>query len=100
MGIAGRTGEYCQQWLQDRAAGAGAASSGAGGAAAAAVPPLHAVMTDSYGEWNRVPSDEALYLLLTIDRYKRSFRLPDVRIGRKFCAVADTAVCAITRLIF
>jgi len=90
MGIAGRTCEYCRQWLQDRAAGASAAASGAGGAAGAAippfvthmyfsadgVPPLHAVMTDSYGERCSVPPDEALYLLLTFHSRLRHFLLP------------------------
>jgi len=101
MGIAGRTCEYCRQWLQDRAAGASTASSGAGGAAAAAVPPfvthmyfsadgvppLHAVMTDSYGEWSSVPPDDALYLLLTMDSFPRPFRGPDGRIAREFCVL-------------
>jgi len=97
MGIAGRTCEYCRQWLQDRATGAGAAASGAGGAAAAAappfvthtvmyfsadgVPPLHAVMTDTYGEASTVPHDAALYLMLTIESSKRPFWLPDGGVG-------------------
>jgi len=112
MGIAGRTCEYCRQWLQDCAARAGAAASGAGGAAAAAVPPfvthmyysadgvppLHAVMTDSYGEWSSVPHDEPLYLLLAIESRVRAFSLPDGRLGCEFCAsinavaVRETAV--------
>jgi len=91
MGIAGRTCEYCRQWLQDRAARE--AASGAGAAAAAAspfvthmyfsadgVPPLHAVMTDIYGEWSSVPHDAALYLLLAMDSEIRSFSLPNGRV--------------------
>jgi len=113
MGIAGRTCEYCQQWLQDRASGAGAAA-GAGGAAAVVppfvthmyfsadgVPPLHAVMTDSYGEWSSVPHDEALYLLLAVDSCKRAFRGPDGRISCESCVCFDVAaVRAIGRLAY
>jgi len=103
MGIAGRTCEYCRQWLQDRATGAGAAA-GAGGAAAVVppfvthmyfsadgVPPLHAVMTDSYGEWSSVPPDAALYLALAIDSGKRAFRGPDGRISRESCECFEVA---------
>jgi len=82
---------------------AGAAASGAGEAAAAAVPPfvthmyfsadggtpLHAVMTDSYGEWSNVPHDAPLYLLLANDSCKRLFRLPDGEVEYKFRETAD-----------
>jgi len=111
MGIAGRTCEYCRQWLQDRATGAGAAA-GAGGAAAVVppfvthmyfsadgVPPLHAVMTDSYGEWSSVPPDAALYLALSIYSCERPFRGPDRRISRESCVCFEVAaVCSIERL--
>jgi hypothetical protein len=106
MGIAGRTCEYCQQWLQDRAWGAGAAA-GAGGAAAVVppfvthmyfaadgVPPLHAVVTDSYGEWNSVPPDAALYLALSIDSCDRPFRGPDGRISLESCVCFDSRLFA------
>jgi len=112
MGIAGRTCEYCRQWLQDRAAGAGAAAAGAGGAAAVVppfvthmyfsvdgVPPLHAVMTDSYGEWSSVPHDEALYLALSIYSGKRAFEGPDGQVSRESCVCFEVAaVRAIGRL--
>jgi len=105
MGIAGRTCEYCRQWLQDRAAREAASGAGAAAAAAAAaspfvthmyfsadgVPPLHAVMTDSYGEWSSVPGDAALYLLLAIHSKKRSFFLPNGRAKCEFCASVGAA---------
>jgi hypothetical protein len=97
LGIAGRTCEYCRQWLQDRAARE--AASGAGAAVAAAppfvthmyhsadgVPPLHAVMTDSYGRRSSAPRDAALYLLLTINSCRLAFSLPDGRVGCESCA--------------
>jgi len=91
MGIAGRTCEYCRQWLQDRAAREAASEAGAAAAAASpfvthmyfsadGVPPLHAVMTDSYGEWSSVPHDEALFLLLAMDSEIRSFSLLNGRV--------------------
>jgi len=112
MGIAGRTCENCRQWLQDRAAGADTAASGAGGATAAAppfvthmyfsadgVPPLHAVMTDSYGESSSVPHDAALYLMLSIQRCKRNFRLPNGQFLRESCVLCEVpTVCAVGRL--
>jgi len=63
------------------------------------VPPLHAVMTDSYGEWSSVPHNSALYLLLTVHSRERGFLLPDGRAACGFCAAADVAtVCGIGRL--
>jgi len=102
MGIAGRTCEYCRQWLQAQAASAGAAASGAGGATAASppfvthmyfsadgVPPLHAVTTDSYGERSSVPHDAPLYLLLAIHSRTRAFRLPNGKVGCEFSEFVD-----------
>jgi len=110
MGIADRTCEYCRQWLQAQAASAGAAASGAGGATAAVVPPfvthmyfsadgvppLHAVMTDSYGEWSSVPHDAPLYLLLAIHSRTRAFRLPNGKVGCEFSEFVDVgAACTV-----
>jgi len=109
MGIAGRTCEYCRQWLQAQAARTSAAASGAGGAAAASppfvthmyfsadgVPQLHAVMTDSHGERSSVPHDAPLYLLLAIHSLKRAFRLPNGKIAREFSEFVDVgAACTV-----
>jgi len=112
MGIAGRTCEYCRQWLQDRASGASAAASGAGGAAAVVppfvthmyfsadgVPPLHAVMTDSYGKWSSVPHDAPLYLALSIYSCKRAVRGPDGQISRESCVCFEVAAVRIIGLL-
>jgi hypothetical protein len=55
------------------------------------VPPLHAVMTDSYGERSSVPHDGALYVMLTVHSHARRFRAPDGRFLRESYAFVDGA---------